>query len=103
MSRFRRSLAPRQSGIYLATNASKSDIYTTPNDAGERCVMLVRACLGQPEFTKTAMREARKPGERPDGRGPYNSIVAVTQEYATETDPGDSHAAAAALAHRCRS
>ena len=29
-------------GTYLATNSSKSDIYTKPNAAGERCVLVVR-------------------------------------------------------------
>ena len=66
-------------GLYLATNSSKSDIYTTPNANGERCIMLVRACLGEPQDTKVPMPDARKPGERPDGRGAYNSIVAKTQ------------------------
>ena len=66
-------------GVYLATNASKSDIYTTQNAAGERCIMLVRTCLGEPQYTKEGMPGARKPAERPDGRGAYNSIVAKTK------------------------
>ena len=63
----------------LATNASKSDIYTTPNAAGERCIMLVRTCLGEPQYTKEKMPDARKPAEHRDGRGAYNSVVAKTQ------------------------
>ena len=42
--------------------------------------MLVRACLGEPQYTKEAMASARKPNERPDGRGAYNSIVARTMQ-----------------------
>ena len=65
-------------GVYLATNASKSDIYTSSNDAGERCVLLVRVCQGEPQFTKEAMTSARKPAKRPDGRGVCNSVAALT-------------------------
>ena len=66
-------------GTYLATNASKSDIYTKPNDDGERCILLVRACLGEPQLAKQAMSKARKPAERLDGRGTCDSVVALTQ------------------------
>ena len=65
--------------MYLATNASKSDIYTKPNDDGERCILLVRACLGEPQLAKQAMSKARKPAERLDGRGTCDSVVALTQ------------------------
>ena len=66
-------------GTYLATNASKSDIYTQPNDQGERCVLVVRTCLGEAQPAKEAMPKAVKPKERADGRGFCNSVVAVTQ------------------------
>lgn len=65
-------------GAYLASNSSKSDIYTEPNDVGERVVLVVRACLGEPHFASGAMRDALKPPERPDGRGPLTSVVAET-------------------------
>ena len=61
------------SGVYLASNSSKSDIYTKPNEQGERCILVVRACLGEPHFEKTdqARREAwLKPPDRADDRGP---------------------------------
>ena len=66
-------------GTYLATNASKSDIYTRPNDDDERCILLVRACLGEPQLAKQAMPKARKPAERADDRGVCDSVVALTQ------------------------
>jgi len=57
----------------------KSDIYTDPNAAGERCILLCRACLGEPHLANAAMQGALKPPERTDGRGPLNSVVALTQ------------------------
>ena len=65
-------------GTYLALNASKSDIYTTPNADGERCVLVVRAALGEPHLTKEAMARTTMPPERRDGRGPLSSVVALT-------------------------
>ena len=65
-------------GTYLASHSSKSDIYTKPNERGERCTLLVRACLGEPHTTKTQMNEVLKPPERPDKRGPLSSVVAAT-------------------------
>ena len=65
-------------GTYLASHSSKSDIYTKPNEHGERCALLVRACLGEPHTAKTQMREALRPPERPDKRGPLSSVVAAT-------------------------
>ena len=59
-------------GTYLASHSSKSDIYT------KRCALLVRACLGEPHTAKTPMREALRPPERPDKRGPLSSVVAAT-------------------------
>ena len=66
-------------GTYLATNSSKSDIYTKPNAAGERCVLVVRTVLGEPHKTKVSMPTVNKPPDRPDGRGALNSVVALTQ------------------------
>ena len=66
--------------VYLAANSSKSDIYTEPNAAGERCVLVVRACLGEAHLAKQAMPQALMPPERPDGRGPLNSVLALTHE-----------------------
>ena len=65
-------------GSYLALNSSKSDLYTRPNAHGERCVLLVRACLGETHWAEQPMRGAMRPPDRPDGRGPLNSISAVT-------------------------
>jgi len=67
-------------GIYLATNASKSDIYTTPATNGERCVLVVRACLGEAHLALEACPDLLKPPERDDGRGPLNSVVAETSQ-----------------------
>ena len=66
------------SAVYLAANSSKSDIYTEPNAAGERCVLVVRVCLGEAHLAKQAMPQALMPPERLDGRGPLNSVVALT-------------------------
>ena len=68
------------SAVYLAANSSKSDIYTEPNAAGERCVLVVRACLGEAHLAKQAMQSALMPPERPDGRGPLNSVAALTHQ-----------------------
>ena len=65
-------------GTYLASHSSKSDIYTKPNEHGERCALLVRACLGEPHTAETQMSEALRPPERPDKRGPLSSVVAAT-------------------------
>lgn len=66
-------------GSYFAANSSKSDIYTTANAAGERCILICRVCLGEGSMTKEPCPSATRPPERADGRGPLNSIVAVTQ------------------------
>ena len=58
------------SGAYLATLASKSDIYTTPNAQHERSMFIMRACLGEAHETYETMHEAKRPPERQDGRGP---------------------------------
>ena len=66
------------SGIYLATNSSKSDIYTTANPKGERFVFVMRACLGEVHETKVAMPTAKRPPDRTDGKGPLDSVRALT-------------------------
>ena len=66
------------SGSYFAANSSKSDIYTTPNAAGERCILITRVCLGEASIATTPCQQATRPPERVDGRGPLNSIVAAT-------------------------
>eukprot|EP00929_Paragymnodinium_shiwhaense_P032944 TRINITY_DN18193_c0_g1_i1.p1 TRINITY_DN18193_c0_g1~~TRINITY_DN18193_c0_g1_i1.p1 ORF type:complete len:535 (+),score=48.48 TRINITY_DN18193_c0_g1_i1:100-1704(+) len=65
-------------GVYLATHSSKSDIYTQPNADGERLVLVVRACLGEPFFATEAMPQVTKPPERADDRGPLTSVIAKT-------------------------
>ena len=67
------------SGSYFAANSSKSDIYTTPNAAGERCILITRVCLGEASIATTPCQDINRPPERPDARGPFNSIVAATQ------------------------
>ena len=67
------------SGSYFAANSSKSDIYTTPNAAGERCILITRVCLGEASIATTPCPQATRPPERVDRRGPLNSIVAATQ------------------------
>ena len=67
------------SGSYFAAHSSKSDIYTKPNNAGERCILVARVCLGEPHFEKTDKpRKERwlEPPDRADGRGPLSSLVA---------------------------
>ena len=66
-------------GSYLATNSSKSDIYTRPNSNGERCVLLVRACLGETHWTAEPMRGAMHPPRRADESGFLNSVSAIQQ------------------------
>ena len=100
---FQQGLDPRYSGsnggkmfglgTYLATNSSKADIYTEPNAAGERCVLVVRATLGEayyenyhtpagvtPEAHRSHIMSRRLPPERADNRGPLSSIVGVTRQ-----------------------
>eukprot|EP01047_Picozoa_sp_COSAG01_P023947 COSAG01_NODE_1463_length_10232_cov_5.501234_11_plen_529_part_00 len=67
-------------GTYLATNSSKSDIYTEPNEAGERCILVVRACLGEPYRAKKSDTKLLKPPDRPDGRGPLSSVMGLTKD-----------------------
>jgi ubiquitin C len=66
-------------GTYLAELSSKSDIYTTPNADGERCILAVRACLGEPHLADEGDPNMTIPPERDDGRGPLNSLVALTK------------------------
>ena len=65
-------------GSYFADLSSKADIYTTPNDANERCLLVVRTCLGEPSFAREGCPDRTLPDERPDGRGALNSVVALT-------------------------
>ena len=64
-------------GVYLAANSSKSDIYTKPNADGERCILVVRACLGETHRAPRAMQNILMPPERSDKRGPLNSVTAL--------------------------
>ena len=69
-------------GTYLACNSSKSDIYTTPNDAGERCILVVRACLGETFYVHDEpARDWMQPPDRFDKRGTHNSVVALTLQH----------------------
>lgn len=74
-------------GIYLATNASKADIYTTPNADKERCVLLVRACLGEAFVATGRCSGFIKPPERADKRGPLDSVVAEVWRLIVPTIP----------------
>ena len=80
-------------GIYLSSVTSKSDIYTPPNDEGERCIFVVRTMLGEPHFEKleTPGRRAEikswcLPPEHVDGRGSLSSVVAVTSQHGGRAD-----------------
>jgi hypothetical protein len=65
---------------YMATNSSKSDIYTKPGEDGLRCILVVRACLGEPHRAKTADQKLSVPPERPAGTaGRLNSVVGLTK------------------------
>ena len=66
-------------GTYLATISSKSDIYTTPNAAGERCMLVVRTVLGELHKTKVPMKTVELPPDQPDRRGALNSVVALSR------------------------
>ena len=39
----------------------------------------MRACLGEVHETKVSMRSAKRPPERDDGKGPKDSVRAVTK------------------------
>ena len=65
-------------GIYTASNSSKSDIYTTADDDGRRCMLVVRTCLGEAHHADSAAPKMLRPPERADGRGPLSSVVART-------------------------
>ena len=75
-------------GTYLASNSSKSDLYTGTQPAnGERVVLVVRANLGEPYYEKLETEQRRReiqswrmPPTRSDERGPLHSIVAVTRQ-----------------------
>ena len=67
-------------GTYLADLSSKSDIYTTPNDQGERCLLWVRACLGEAYQADKRNQDMTIPPERDDRKGPLNSVVALTKD-----------------------
>jgi hypothetical protein len=43
-------------------------------------VLLVRTCLGEPHVAQRADQHMRLPPERPDGRGPLSSTVALTRD-----------------------
>jgi len=80
-------------GTYLASNSSKSDLYTKPNAAGERCVLVVRAALGEAHVEKLETveraREVRRwlmPPQRADGKGPLSSVVAATRAQGGAVD-----------------
>ena len=68
-------------GVYFAHNASKSDIYTSPDADGVRAMFLSRVCLGEVQVVNSAQRNIWKPTERPDGRGPFNSVAANTHAH----------------------
>lgn len=65
-------------GTYLASNSSKSDLYTKPNAKGERCLLLVRAALGEPARLTSPSPHLLMPPEREDQRGPLSSVVGMT-------------------------
>ena len=73
-------------GTCLALNSSKSDIYTTAKASGERAIFVMRACLGEVHETKAAMRSATRPPERPDGKGPLDSVRALTRPSGGSVD-----------------
>jgi ubiquitin len=67
-------------GTYLACKSSKSDIYTAPNAAGERCMLVVRTCLGEPHKATRAEKNMTAPPPRTFGNpGRLNSVVGLTQ------------------------
>eukprot|EP01050_Picozoa_sp_SAG11_P016365 SAG11_NODE_2226_length_3663_cov_1.716891_2_plen_260_part_00 len=68
-------------GTYLACKSSKSDIYTEPNGAGERCVHVVRTCLGEPHKAVTSNSQMTVPPQRTSGNpGRLNSVVGLTED-----------------------
>ena len=67
-------------GTYLACKSSKSDIYTVPNAAGERCMLVVRTCLGEPHKATRGDEDMTVPPPRTSGNpGRLNSLVGLTQ------------------------
>ena len=66
-------------GLYFATNSSKSDIYTTPDAAGLRCLLVVRVCLGEPHRAKAGDKSMKRAPDRQDQRGPLSSVVGLKE------------------------
>ena len=56
--------------------SARSDIYTTPDEKGQRCMLVVRACLGEAHYASRPCQRSARPPERKDGRGPLSSVVA---------------------------
>jgi hypothetical protein len=70
-------------GIYFASNASKSDIYTRPDLPGRpgvRCMLVTRVCLGEPHRASRSDVNMRKAPDRLDGKGPLSSVVGLKQD-----------------------
>jgi hypothetical protein len=65
------------SGLYFATNSSKSDLYTKPDGGGLRCLLVVRVCLGEPHRASDSCSNMKRPPERPDACGPLSSVVGL--------------------------
>ena len=77
-------------GAYMATNSSKSDLYTEPTTLsadprkkGERCILVVRACLGEPFRAARTNTQLRLPPDRPAAiggvAGSLDSVVGLTR------------------------
>lgn len=68
-------------GFYLATNSSKADIYTDLNDQRERCVFVMRACLGEVFETLVPMQTTvRAPAD-------HDSVRALTGTHWRHNQP----------------
>ena len=65
-------------GTYLACKSSKSDLYTEPDRTGERCILVLRTCLGEPfKATKGDSTMTLPPG-RADCTWDLDSVVGLT-------------------------
>jgi len=54
--------------------------------SGERAIFVMRACLGEVHETKVPMGAATRPPERPDGKGPLDSVRALTRASGGSVD-----------------
>mmetsp|Transcript_79808 Transcript_79808/g.258153 ORF Transcript_79808/g.258153 Transcript_79808/m.258153 type:complete len:511 (+) Transcript_79808:106-1638(+) len=70
-------------GTYFTSQSCKAHQYTCDKHRGRACkcqvmrtMILARVALGDPYFTKTLQKTARRPPDRENGNGHYDSVIA---------------------------